>query len=124
MRKELQYLGHLVSAEEVRTDPQKISKEEKYRGKEAKTPPPFEWTNDCEEAFATLKERLTSAPVLGYPDYSLPFILQTDASGEGLGAVLAQVQDGVERVIAYASRGLNPAETRYPAHTLVFLALK
>ena len=45
-------------------------------------------------------------------------------SGSGLGAVLAQVQDGAERVIAYASQGLSPAETRYPAHKLEFLALK
>uniref|UniRef100_A0A8C6LZU9 Gypsy retrotransposon integrase-like protein 1 n=1 Tax=Nothobranchius furzeri TaxID=105023 RepID=A0A8C6LZU9_NOTFU len=82
------------------------------------------WTDECEKAFQTLKERLTSAPVLGYPDYSLPFVLQTDASGEGLGAVLAQIQGGVERVIAFASRGLSPAETRYPAHKIEFLALK
>lgn len=47
-----------------------------------------------------------------------------NASRGGLGAILAQVQDGAERVIAYASRGLTPAETRYPAHKLDFLALK
>ena len=63
-----------------------------------------------EETFQSLKERLISAPVLGYLDYTLPFVLQTDASGAGLGAVLAQVQDGAKRVIAYASRGLSPAE--------------
>ncbi len=85
---------------------------------------PFEWSEECEKAFEVLKERLITAPVLGYPNYSLPFVLQTDASGEGLGAVLAQVQDGVEKVIAYASRGLRPPETRYPAHKLEFLALK
>ncbi len=85
---------------------------------------PFEWSEECEKAFEALKERLITAPVLGYPNYSLPFVLQTDASGEGLGAVLAQVQDGVEKVIAYASRGLRPPETRYPAHKLEFLALK
>ena len=65
-----------------------------------------------------------TAPALGYPDYSLPFVLQTDASREGLGAVLIQVQGGTETVIAFASRGLSPAETRYPAHKLDFLALK
>lgn len=76
------------------------------------------------EAFCILKEKLTSAPLLGYPDYTLPFVLQTDASREGLGAILAQVQSGTERVIAYASRSLSPAETRYLAHKLEFLALK
>lgn len=86
--------------------------------------PPFLWTEDCEEAFESLRNTLTCAPVLGYPGFNLPFVLQTDASGEGLGAVLAQVQNGQERVIAYASRGLSPPETRYPAHKLEFLALK
>ena len=102
-------------------DPRK----KKRGGKKGPVPdPPFLWTRDCEEAFQTLKERLTTTPVLGYPDYSLPFVLQTDASGEGLGAVLVQVQGGAERVIAFASRGLSPAETRYPAHKLEFLVLK
>ena len=85
---------------------------------------PFTWTAECEEAFQSLKAKLIDAPVLGYPDYTQPFLLQTDASGQGLGALLAQVQDGMERVIAYASRGLSPPETRYPAHKLEFLALK
>ena len=67
---------------------------------------------------------MTSAPILAFADYTQPFILQTDASGVGLGAILSQIQNGHERVIAYASRGLNPAETRYPAHKLEFLALK
>lgn len=62
--------------------------------------------------------------MLGYPDYSKPFVLQTDASVGGLGAVLAQVQETEERVITYASRGLTPPESRYPAHKLEFLALK
>lgn len=86
--------------------------------------PPFLWTEDCEKAFQTLKERLTTAAVLGYPDYSLLFVLQTDTSGEGLGAVLVQVLGGKEGVIAFASRGLSPAKTKYPAHKLEFLAFK
>lgn len=74
--------------------------------------------------FQCLKEKLVTAPLLGYPDYNQSFVLQKDASGEGLGAVLAQVQSSDERVIAYASRGLSLPETRYPAHKLEFLALK
>lgn len=76
------------------------------------------WTDNYEVAFQTLKERLTTAPVLGYPDDRLPFVHQMDASGEGPVAVLGQVQAGTERVIAFTSRGLSPAETRYPAHKL------
>ena len=60
-----------------------------------------------------LKHHLTSAPVLPFPEYSLPFILDTDASGTGVGAVLSQVQEGEERVIAYASRTLTKQKRRY-----------
>ena len=63
--------------------------------------------------------------MLAYADYSKPFVLHTDASTTGLGAVLYQKQsDGKERVIAYASRSLNRAERNYDAHKLEFLALK
>ncbi len=62
--------------------------------------------------------------MLAYADYRLSFKLHTDASGTGLGAVLYQCQEGVDRVVAYASRSLKPAEKRYPAHKLEFLALK
>ena len=68
------------------------------------------WTSNCIQAFESLKIALTQAPVLGFADYSLPFILETDASSTGLGAVLSQKQDGRLRVIAYASRGLRGPE--------------
>jgi hypothetical protein len=67
---------------------------------------------------------LTSNEVLAYADYSQPFIIHTDASGSGLGAILLQVQDGRERPISYASRSLTDSERNYPAHKLEFLALK
>ena len=60
-----------------------------------------------------LKEKLTTAPILACPDFSLPFSLQTDAFSTGLAAALTQVQDGHERIIAYASRSLNKAERNY-----------
>ena len=73
----------------------------------------FQWSEGCEEAFQELKNRLTSAPILAFPDFDQPFVLDTDASQAGIGAVLSQVQEGQERVVAYASRTLSKAERRY-----------
>ena len=84
-----------------------------------------EWNEACEQAFQKLKEICSQTPILAYADYTKPFKLHTDASELGLGAVLYQTQeDGTDRVIAYASRSLNQAEKKYPAHKLEFLALK
>lgn len=75
---------------------------------------PFVWIPDCQLAFMELKQLLTSAPVLSYPDFQKPFVLETDASGSGLGAVLAQRQeDHTVRPIAYASRSLQAHERNY-----------
>ena len=75
---------------------------------------PFNWTNKQQQAFEYLKERLVKSPVLKYPDFERSFIIYTDASGTGLGAVLAQEHDdGKEHVIAYASRSMNQAERNY-----------
>ena len=87
-------------------------------------PTPFMRGVEQQRSFDTIIDRLTSPPVLGYADYRLPFSLHTDASGTGLGAALYQRQDGVNRVMYYASRSLKPAEKNYPAHKLEFLALK
>ena len=66
----------------------------------------------------------TESPILAYADFKAPFVLHTDASGDGLGTVLYQVQNGQKRVIAYASRSLSKSERNYPVHKLEFLALK
>ena len=84
----------------------------------------IEWTEAANSAFEHLKELCVSAPILAYPDYQLPFILHTDSSSEGFGAVLYQRQDDKHRVIAYASRSVSETESNYPAHKLEFLALK
>ena len=67
----------------------------------------------CEESFQKLKELLVSAPVLGFPEGNGTFILDTDASLHGIGAVLSQVQNGEEKVISYASKKLNRSQKNY-----------
>lgn len=179
-RTSVKYLGHVVDAEGVHTDPEKISalrdwprptnREElkrflgfagyyrrfvegyskiakplnaltagyssaRKRGKlykrerskhNVKPRAPFdaEWTVECESAFKTLIDKLTSAPILAFADPKLPYVLHTDASCAGLGAALYQEQGEKLRVIAYASRGLSKSERNYPAHKLEYLALK
>ena len=73
----------------------------------------FEWTDECQTAFETLKQKLTSAPIVSLPREEGEYQLDTDASGWTIGAVLSQVQDGHERVISYASRLYTAAEKNY-----------
>jgi len=73
----------------------------------------FLWTEGCQTAFDSLREALVGAPILAMPADGAGFILDTDASNDSIGAVLSQVQDGVERVIAYASRTLSRSERNY-----------
>ena len=79
-----------------------------------------------QKAVETLLDHLVSPPILGYPDFSKPFVLHSDASQKGLGVVLYQKQDGKMRVIGYGSRSLTNAEKNYFLHSgkLEFLALK
>ena len=142
----VEYLGHIVSASGVSTDPKKLEAVRSFptptdvrtlrsflelasyyrrfvRNFSQVARPlhlltrkdvPFEWTPEYQQAFEQLKTLLTSSPVLTYPDFSKPFILETDASGAGLGAVLAQRQtDGTVRPVAYASRSLQGPEHNY-----------
>ena len=83
----------------------------------------FHWSEDCQAAFDQLKTRLTTSPITAFPDFSQAFRLYTDASTTGLGAILAQVRDGKERIICCASRALNKAEKSYPATKLECLAI-
>ena len=145
LKPQVQYLGHVVSANGISTDPQKIEVVKTWKRPETVTEVrsflglasyyrrfiqgfasiagplhrlteknrPFVWTDECEKAFVDLRERLTTAPILSYPLPDCQFILDTDASGFALGAVLSQVQNSQEKVVAYASRNLSKPEKNY-----------
>ena len=79
-----------------------------------KQPEQVQWTPECETAFEQLKANLTHSPVLKVPEVNKPYIVYTDASDVGLGAVLSQLGDDEnQHPIAYATRKLKPRETRY-----------
>lgn len=96
------------------------------RLKRNRTLSPTDWTDDCRAALESLKSALVGQVLLAHPDFSKPFLLSVDASSSGLGAVLSQVQEGcaVARPIAFASKSLNHAQSKYPAHRLEFLSMK
>ncbi len=84
----------------------------------------FIWGERQEEAFESLKKKLTEAPILGNPDFTKPFELTTDASIEGLGIILSQRdEENKEKVIAYGSRSLKPSERNYATTELEMLAV-
>lgn len=165
LRPEVKFLGHLISAEGIKVDDEKVKaldtwpvprnvKEVRqvlgfmsyYRrfvprfaqiakplhalvsgGKTSKSSATFTWSQECQTALDRLKGHLTSPPILAYPDFSKPFRLTTDGSLHGLGAILSQKHEGIERVVAYASRGLRGSEKNdknYSAFKLELLALK
>ncbi|CAH2090022.1 unnamed protein product [Euphydryas editha] len=145
LRKEVAYLGHIISNEGVKPNPEKIkavvqfpppkcakdiksflglasyyrrfipefSKYAKSLTTLLKKDVPFEWTNTQQLSFEQLKNKLVTAPVLAYPDFTKPFILTCDASSYAISAVLSQGDVGKDRPIAYASRTLNKAECNY-----------
>ena len=84
---------------------------------------PFKFDEACEKAFTNLKEKLTSAPIIVPPDWSLPFELMCDASDYALGAVLGQRKDKQPHVIYYASRTLNDAQLNYSTTEKELLAV-
>ena len=85
----------------------------------------FDLPQEAQEAFDHLKAACLQAPILAFPDFDKPFLLETDVSGKGLGAVLSQKQsDGWYHPIAYASHIMNETEQRYHSNKQEFLALK
>ncbi|CAC5378547.1 unnamed protein product [Mytilus coruscus] len=133
---EVKYLGHVVSADGIKCDPEKINSVKNWPVPESVSDvrsflgiasyyrkfidkfstiafpltqltckdKRFIWTDECQESFVTLKNALISTKVLAYPMRTDKFIIDTDASNFGMGAVLSQVQNGEERVIAYGVR--------------------
>ena len=71
------------------------------------------WGPEQDTAFGEIKDALSRSPVLVCPDFRKPFQLHTDASLEGMGVALIQIHDGMERVVAYASRAFSAAEKKY-----------
>ena len=144
-KREVVYLGHVVSPLGISTDPSKIeaikywptpqdagdvrsglgmfgyyrkfirdySKKARPLTRLTEKNVEFIWGREEAEAWQLLKDELVKAPILAYPDPEKEFILDTDASGYGIGAVLSQVQEGKERVIAYGSKTLSKEERRY-----------
>ena len=156
VRQELEYLGHTVSREGLKTSPrlveavdlfpvpQTVQETRRFLGLASYyrrfihnfarialalhdltcKGVPFHWGAEQEGAFVELKKRLTTAPVLAYPDFKLDFYMETDASVLGLGVVLCQFQaDQKLHPIAYASQALNAAEKKYAVTELETLAV-
>jgi hypothetical protein len=71
------------------------------------------WSSDAVSAFEHIRQCLISEPILIFPDFSEKFLIYTDASNYGPGAVLSQISHGKDQPIAYASRHLNTAEVKY-----------
>ncbi|GKE18179.1 putative reverse transcriptase domain-containing protein, partial [Tanacetum coccineum] len=124
--REVQFLGHVINGDGIHVDPSKIEVVKNWEAprtpsEKSKT---FDWGEEQERAFQTLKDKLCNAPVLALPDGPEDFMVYCDASGLGLGCVL--MQRG--KVIAYASRQLKIHEKNYTTHDLelseVVFALK
>lgn len=156
LKRETEFLGHIISSDGVKPNPDKIEKIIQWpmpkNQKEIKqflglvgyyrrfikdfskiSRPMTKFlkkdsTIDTKDssyinAFNTLKQILSTDQILAYPQFDLPFILTTDASGYALGAVLSQIQENVEKPIAFASRTLSEPETRYATNEKEALAI-
>lgn len=92
-------------------------------GRKGHKNPPWEWGETQDLAFRQIKMHLVEAPLLTCPDFNRPFLVQTDASTVGLGAVISQIFEEGEKVIAYASRSLTKSERIYTTTELECLAV-
>lgn len=83
----------------------------------------FQWNDQCQKAFDTLKCKLLNPPILQYPDFSKPFLLTTDASSYALGALLSQGRVGSDLPISYASSTLSKHDLNKPIIEKELLAI-
>lgn len=155
LRKEVAYLGHLITQDGVKPNPSKVdcilnfpvpkkskdiqsflglagyyrrfipnfAKISKPLTKLLKKDTPFLFDSECNSSFDELKKALVSNPILIYPNFQEPFLLTTDASAFAIGAVLSQGPVGKDLPIAYASRTLCNAETKYSTIERELLAI-
>ena len=79
----------------------------------------FQWSSDAQRAFDNLKQAMTTTPVMALPDFAMPFVVETDASDVGIGAVLMQK----EQPVAYMSKALGPSHKHLSIYEKEFLAL-
>lgn len=154
-RREISFLGHILSESGIKTDPAKI---EKVKSFPTPTTPTevraflglanyyrkfiagfatiagplyeltgkgdFNWTEEAQNAFDRLREKLGAEVTLSYPDFSKPFILDCDASETGMGAIVAQCTTAGERPIAMESRKFTTAERKWHIREKEALAIK
>ena len=156
VREEVEYLGHVLTPDGLKTNPrlveaikvypqpQNVKEVRQFLGLSSyyrrfiekfaavaqqltaltRNNVAFKWTAECQESVDRLKQCLTTAPVLCYPLFDRPFVLETNASIRGIGAILSQAQDdGQCHPIAYASRSLTAAERNYSITELETLAV-
>lgn len=149
-KSQLDYLGHIISADGVATDPDKTaamvtwpvpSSVTELRGFLGLTgyykrfvknygllakpltqllkKKQFQWTTEAQDSFESLKQAMVSTPVLALPNSDKPFVIDTDASDIGIGAVLMQDQQSV----AFMSKALGPTHQKMPIYEKEFLAV-
>ncbi|KAG8482746.1 hypothetical protein CXB51_024406 [Gossypium anomalum] len=116
---EVDFLGHVISADRIRVDPNKVLAIVDWKVLKNKNVE-FVWSDKCQHSFDQLENMLTEAPVLTQPESGTAYVVYSDTSLNGLGCMLMQP----EKVVDYASRQLKLHERNYPSHDLKLAAIK